>query len=381
MKNLLLLSALVLASLRLFSQPDPYLLHDFKKVNSPATCVSFSPDGKSLIAGFNDGNARVISIEDGNCGEAFGGHWKGVKAVEMSLEGNFIITAGDNTLKCWTPKGQQIYTIKDMTTIVMTADLDSASRYIVAGEFSKTFKMYDAIKGAKVAEFRGHTDVAMTVCFNHDGSKIASASGDGNIRIWDRESRAVLVQLNGQKEDIYALAFSNDDQYLASASRDKTINIYDLKTNKLFSVLKGHTDQVTDVEFSTDGLHLLSCSFDQSIRLWELLTGKCLYTFIDHKDAVLDVKFSPDGKTFASASYDKSVKVWNFSREIFVDYYYSPQVIGEMEDRTFLPKQKGESKDNYEIRKARAAEMKKEIYDRYYEKYLSDLKNGTLPTI
>jgi WD40 repeat protein len=381
MKNLILLSSLFINVLVVFAQPDPYLLKDFKKVNSPAICVSFSPDGKSILAGYNDGNARIISISDGSYSEAFGGHWKGVKAVEMSSDGKFIFTAGDNTLKGWTPDLKQVYNVKDMTTTIMSADLDTTGKFIVAGEFSKTFKVFDALKGDRIAEFRGHTDVAMTVCFNHDGSKIASASGNGNIRIWDRESQKLLAQLNGQTVDIYSVAFSNDDRFLASGAKDKTINIYDLKENKLIKVLKGHSNQVMDVEFSPDGLFLLSASFDLSIRLWELQTGKCLYTFYDSKEAVMDVEFSPDGKTFASASFDQSIKLWNFSHEIMVDYYYSPQINDEMQNEVFLPKQKGEAKDSYEVRQTKAAEMKKDIYARYYEKYLGDLRAGTLPTL
>jgi WD40 repeat protein len=381
MKPILLLTAISCSALSLFAQPDPYLLKDFKKINSPAICVTFSPDGKSLLAGYNDGFARIINIQDGSYSDAFGDHRKGVKAVEMSSSGKFIITAGDNNLKCWNTSFEQLYVMKDMTTTIMSADLDSSGSYIVAGEFNKTFKLFDAIKGEKIAGFRGHTDVAMTVCFNHDGSKIASASGNGNIRIWDRATQQLLGQLSGQTDDIYSLAFSDDDKYLASGAKDKTINLYDLQNFQLINTLKGHTNQVMDVEFSKDGLHLLSASFDKSIRIWEVKTGKCLYSFIDNKDAVLDVEFSPDGKTFASASFDQSIKLWNFSHEIMVDYYYSPQVITEMQDRVFLPKQKGESKDNYEARQIRAAAMKKEIYERYYQKYLGDLKNGTLPTL
>jgi WD40 repeat protein len=381
MKTLSLSAILLFSGLMLNAQPDPYLLKDFKKVSSQALCVSFTPDGKSVLAGYNDGNARIINIETGECSQPFGEHWKGVRAVEMSHDGKFIFTAGDNTLKGWTPELTQIYVNKDMTTTVNTADLDSTGKFIVAGEFNKTFHLFDAAKGEKISDFRGHTDVAMTVCFNHDGTKIASASGNGNIRIWDRVTQTILAQLKGQVQDIYSLAFSNDGRYLASASKDKTINIYDLETLKTIQVLKGHQNQVMDVEFSNDGQHLISASFDQSIRLWEVKTGKCLYSFIDHKDAVIDVEFSPDGKTFASASYDNSVKVWNFSHEIMVDYYYSPEVIGEMQDKLFLPKQKGESKDVYTARTQQAAEKKKEIYERFYQKYLNDLNAGTLPTL
>ena len=381
MKNHILSIALLLSSLLVFSQPDPYLLKDFDKVNSPAICVSFSRDGKSLLAGYNDGNARIINIETGSTSDGYGGHWKGVKAVEMSPDGKFIYTAGDNTLKCWTISGEQVYVNKEMTTTIMSADLDTSGRYIVAGEFNKTFKLFDAKKGEKISDFRGHTDVAMTVCFNLSGNKIASASGNGNIRIWNRDTQEILIQLNGQTDDIYSLAFSDDDNYLASASKDKTINIYDLNTKTLVSVLKGHTNQVMDVEFSKDGLHLLSASFDKSIRIWEIKTGKCLYTFIDNDEAVMDVEFSPDGKTFASASFDQSVKIWNFSHEIMVDYYYSPQVFDELQDPMFLPRKKGESKDAFESRQTKASQMKEEIYERYYMKYLEDLKAGTLPTL
>ncbi|MCB8999586.1 MAG: WD40 repeat domain-containing protein [Bacteroidales bacterium] len=381
MKTLLSILLTNFLLMPLFSQSDPYLLHDFKKGNSPAICVGYSADGKTLIAGYNDGNAVLISIDDEKYGLSFGGHWKGVKYVALAPSGKFMITAGDNTIKCWSPEGEQLYVLKDITTTIMSADLDSSGRYIVAGSFNKTFKLFDALKGEKIADFRGHTDVAMTVCFNSDGSKIASAAGNGEIMIWDRESQSQIAQLNGQSMDIYSLAFSRDGKYLASGSKDKTINIYDLYTNKLIRTLKGHTNQVMDVEFSNDGLHLISCSFDNTIRLWEIPTGKCLYTFIDHSEPVLDLKFSPDGKTFASASFDKSIKIWDFSPEIMVDYYYSPQVNEEMQDEVFLPKQKGESKEDFAGRQAKAKSLKMEIYDRYYQKYLSDLKNGSLPTL
>ena len=51
------------------------------------------------------------------------------------------------------------------------------------------------------------------------------------------------------------------------------------------------------------------------------------------------------------------------------------------ENKDFLPKQKSESKADFEARQTRAAAIKEEIYTRYYIKYLEDLKNRTLPTL
>ncbi len=362
-------------------QKDPYLLHTFNRVNSPVLSVSYSPDGLFILAGYNDGNGRLIRIEDENYTANYSGHWKGIQAIEMSNSGKFVMTAGDNTVKIWTPDGKEIKSFSDHTTTIWSADLDSTGKYIVTGAFNKTFKLMNVVTGEKAEDMRGHSDVVMTVCFNRKGTKIASASGNHEIWIWDLATRQVEQKLNGQSEDIYCLDFNPDGTMLASGSKDKTIRIFNLQDGNLLQILKGHSSHILDVEFSPDGQHLLSCSFDHSIRLWEIPTGKILYTFIDHKDAVLDLAFNPDGKTFASASNDKTIKIWSFSPEIFVNYYYSPQISSEMEARKeFLPKEKSESKSDYEARLNKASALKEEIYAKYYKLYIENLKSGTLPS-
>ena len=359
---------------------DPYLIYSFNKINSPVLAISYSLDGLNLLAGYNDGIGRMIRISDESYTSTFTNHWKGIQAIEMAGSGKFIMTAGDNTIKIWSTDGKEINKFNDHTTTIWSADIDSTGRYIVAGAFNKTFKLIDAIAGGKAEDMRGHTDIVMTVCFDHGGTKIASASGSGEIWIWDFATRKVIMKLNGQAEDIYCLDFSRDGTLLASGSKDKTIRIYDLREGKLLSILKGHQGYVVDVDFSPNGLHLLSSSFDQTVRLWEIPTGKTLYTFIDHKDAVLDLAFSPDGKTFATASNDKTIKIWKYSPEIFVDFYYGNRVRSEFEGKPeFMPRQKNEAKADFELRQNKSIIIKDEIYSRFYNQYIDDLKKGTLP--
>jgi WD40 repeat protein len=381
MKKLLLLFLICSSFSGLTAQKDPDLLSNFNKVNSPVLSLSYSPDGLNLLAGYNDGSGRMIHIENESYISTYSGHWKGIQAIEMANTGKFVMTAGENTVKIWTPEGKELKTFSDHTTTIWSAEIDSSGKFVVAGAFNKTFKLMNVLEGGKAEDMRGHSDVAMTVCFNRGGTKIASASGNQEIWIWDFASRKVEMKLNGPAEDVYCLDFSPDGKLLASGSKDKTIRIYELKEGKLLYILKGHTNHVIDVEFHPDGQHLLSCSFDQSIRLWEIPTARTIYSYIDHKDAVLDIAFSPDGNTFASASNDKTIKIWKYSTDLFVDYYYSSQVKLEMEGETeFLPRQKNEEKNIYDARLAKAEAMKKEIYEKYYNKYLEDLKNGTLPS-
>ena len=379
MKKMILLLSILAGNISLFAQKDPYLLQNIKNSNE-VNCVAFSPDGTRIIAGFSNGTARIIDLASEKTEIEVKGHWKAVNAVAFDPKGRYFLTAGDNTIKIWSPKGEQIYNLKDHTTTIVTVDIDSTGEFMVSGAISHIFKQWNVLKGEVIRNYNGHTDVAMAVCFSKDGKRIASGSGDHTIKIWDAETGTELMSLPGHEGDINAVEFSPDGKLLASCGKDNTIHIYDLTAGKLLRTLKGHKKSVISIAFSPDGLHLLSASLDEEIRLWEVATGKTIYSFIDHEAPVTHVAFSPDGSIFASSSLDKTIKIWRFSKEIVADFYYSPQIIEKMNGmEVFWPKQKGESSSDYRERQKKAESDKAAIYDEFYQKYLEDLKKGLLP--
>lgn len=357
----------------LFSQDDPYLIKNIK-TSVEVNALAFSPDGSKILAGFKDGSAEIINIESGKTEIKISEHWKGVMDVEWDPKGKYFMTAGDKTIKIWSPDGERIYNMRKHTTTIYTADIDPKGEFMVSGSISPAFKYWDVLKGEFIEDVIGHKQRTTVVCFSRDGEKIASGSSDHTIKIWNAGTREQIMELRGHQEDMFSLDFSPDGKLLASCSKDKTIRIYDLEKGELLKILTGHKNFVTDIEFAPDNLHLVSCSFDMEIRIWEIPTGKNMYSFIDHKKAVIDVCFAPDGKSFASASYDKSIKIWNYTTDIFVDYYFSDEVIEEMEDKEeFLPRQKGEKKADYRIREEKAEQIRLEIYAKYYQLYLEKL--------
>ena len=369
----------IFSSTLIFAQKDPYLI---KNINTPeeVNAICYLPDGKKILAGFIDGSAKIIDLESNKTEVKVEGHWKGILAVDYDPKGKYFITAGDNRILVWTPEGELIYPLRKHTTTIFTADIHPEGRFMISGSISNSFKKWDVLEGKFLEDISGHTGMAMAVTYSPDGGKMASGSSDHTVKIWDSETHEEIMNLQAQADEIYSVAFSPDGKYLASCSKDKTIRIFDLEKGELYKILTGHKGFVMDIEFAPDNLHLVSCSFDAEVRIWEIPTGKNLYSFIDHEAQVIDVAFAPDGKSFATASRDKSIKIWDYNPEIFVDFYFSDQVIAEMEEREeFLPRQKGESKSLYQERSEKAAEMKKEIYREYYQMYLEQLKNSELP--
>ena len=364
----------------LYSQKDPYLLKDLKKFKSETLSVTFSPDGKRLLAGLNDGSAMLIDVETEAVLLTLKDHWKGVVEVIMDPLSRYFITAGDNTIKVYTMEGELVHNLKDQTSTIWSVDTDPTGQYIITGAISRIFKLFDVIEGKRIADFSDHTDIVMAACFSPDGRLIASAS-PGTVKIRDFATKEIILTFPSHPEDIYTIAFSPDGKLLATGSKDKTVRLYDTELKKQVAEYKGHKDLIMDLTFSPDGNYLLSCSFDQTVRLWEISTGKTLYTFIDHSLQVTGIAFHPDGRRFATTSMDKTVKIWDLSPEIFADFYFHDEITSELNNHAelFEPRQKGEARQDFEVRNAKALEIRKEIYGKFYEKYRECLREKNLP--
>ena len=86
-----------------------------------------------------------------------------------------------------------------------------------------------------------------------------------------------------------------------------------------------------------------------------------------------EVVFTADNKQFVSCSDDETVKIWNLSPEVFVDFYYADELQKEIEAISlFDPKRDNESRSDYKTRQEKAAKKKKELYKKYYQKYVEE---------
>ena len=369
-----LLCALFLISplfIHVSAQVDSYILNR-QNFKVPLTSINLSPDGKKLMGGFNNGSFRILDAESfETILEVTHAHHKAVNAMDMPPKMDFILSAGDNTIKLWDLQGKQIAIWTAHATTIWNAEISNDGKHAVSSAFNKTFILWDVYNSEVLERMRGHEDVAMSVSISPDNRFIASGSNDQTLKIWDLETRQVIKTLHGPAQDVYDVEFSPDGQLLAVASKDHSIRIYNLPEEELVHLLKGHRDMALEVEFSPDGKYLISGSADQSVILWDVISGDKIHNFIDSEAAVMDLVYHPTGESFYSISYAGDLTRWEIDPEIFVIRYFDQDYHNELSsDPLFEPRRKGESKKEYQDRESEAATRKAQIIDLYYKKYL-----------
>jgi WD40 repeat protein/predicted Ser/Thr protein kinase len=236
--------------------------------------VAFSPDGRALVTGSQDGTARVWDLGTGRVRLTLKGQSGTVSCVAFSPNGRALATAhNDGTVKLWGPD-----------------------------------------RGKERGTLEGHGRGFLFVVFSPDSRLLATASFDKTARLWDAETCKELAVLRGHTGWVTAAAFSPDGKTLATTGGvyDNTARLWDVAAGKVRAILKGHADAVNCVTFSPDGRTVVTGGEDFTVKLWGPATGLEWLSLKEHTGPVLSVAFSPGGRTLAAVGGQVGeVKLWD----------------------------------------------------------------------
>lgn len=328
-------------------------------------CLTFSPDGRYLAAGFNYGEVHVWEVETGKlhlplwelyaqldfvaftpdsrsvfagssreirlCEVTSGrelGRWNaagneqqgrdelrrgpafGAKAV--SGDGKILAaltydkTQRESALRIWDlARGEERPRLEGMAGAIAFGP-DNTTLAIVRAEPDEII-LVDAQKGKEIRSWKWRRDPLHSngLAFAPDGKTLAAKGW-----LWDFTTGTALRRIGDYKGAITDVSFSPDGTALAvGTDRSQIVELLEVVTGKQMRSLEAHRGCVgRALAYAPDGRTLASGA-DCSIRLWDALTGKPLQRLGKESHFFSKLAFSPDGRILASAGHH--IVVWD----------------------------------------------------------------------
>lgn len=193
--------------------------------------ITYSPDATTLATGSTDNIVRLWRISDGALtqtltekGSFLQGLTRkpeGVNAVIFSPNGKMLASgSNDGRVRLWDIKDGTLFKIlKGHTDSVLSVAFAPSGEILASGSADSTIRLWDVNDGALLQTLDGHTPWFDSVIFSSDGKTLASRSGDDLIRLW-RASDGKLIRTFKGPTGASSFAFSPKGQILAYGSSE-----------------------------------------------------------------------------------------------------------------------------------------------------------------
>ena len=279
--------------------------------------VAFSPDSSKLVSGGDDGRLVVWDAAVGRSIAAFPNGDTPVQSVTFSPDGKSLLAASGQagtgrpappTLRD-ADSGKVVRQFSAGPPAVRRAVFTPDGKYVLTVGEGDCARLYDAGTGENVATFYTAGSPMYTAAAG--GAALLAAGRDGVVRLWDVSGRERKRFQGDSMKPLFAAAVTADGERILFGGEDGVMRFWDLKEGKELQAVAAHPFAVHRVALTPDGRFAASTgALDAAIRVWDLNTGEEVYRYEKVGRAVQCVAFSPDGRRIAAASLDGTVRIW-----------------------------------------------------------------------
>jgi WD40 repeat protein/tRNA A-37 threonylcarbamoyl transferase component Bud32 len=264
------------------------------------------------------GEIRVWDVQTGKRLATLKGHSGSLRAAVFSPDGRWLVTGSDDgRVKLWdghtfADRGDLPAEDGRASALTFTSD----GRYLIVRTLAAV-AVWDVVARSRRAIYSSaQPNVHPVLAIDPDGRVVIAekvgADRSALVRLDVESGREVDRQI--QTEPVYALAFSRDGRFRAIARGDKRVQLWDATGAHLLRSLAGHTNEITVLAFCADG-RLASAGDDRTIRIFDPESGREVCQYRGHTIGVQSLAVSADGRWLASGDKSGSIKVWNLQRD------------------------------------------------------------------
>ncbi|MER7249008.1 BTAD domain-containing putative transcriptional regulator [Kribbella sp. NPDC000426] len=287
-------------------KPTGRHLPGFTKTPARATHVTYSHDGRSLVAvlhyygngvtkDFSSGAVFVWDVAPGRAPSVR----RVMPLAAASVQDAVVSPAGDRlylskpaaaydvaTGKQLWSKPELVFVVSDIAPDGKTLAFAEEARDTTAGDYGVVV-LVNAATGATLHRLEGHRANPLNVRFSHDGRSVVSLGADYHVIVWDTADGATLENIPLSERDSLAGAFSPRDDTLYTSAGDGALRSWDLTGRQhLLSQQKAPPGFAYGCRFIAPG-------------------GRSYYRLLNYDPAYLDAGV-PDGE-FVDTATDKVV--------------------------------------------------------------------------
>ncbi|MEV4628206.1 AAA family ATPase [Micromonospora sp. NPDC049523] len=290
---------------------------------SAVTSVVFSPDGRRVAAGGDDGTIRLWDVATHRpVGEPLIGHSEQIRTMAFSPDGRFLAFAAGFQAG---PRLWDLVTgeVADIPAGARQAEVITGISFSPDGTLLAIAGTPSQLWDISTGRFRGvsmRESAHVAMKFSPDGELLAVPRSAGTLLVSVPEPTAEPHdEIASYSDDEYVSAeFSPKGNLLAVTTSDGHVQLWDLLKEKMIGVMSDPLiGRDEGIAFSPDGKFLATATLSgNTAQVWDTATASAIQTIVGdsstgHTDRINGVAFSPDGALLATASTDKTVRLWD----------------------------------------------------------------------